>query len=138
VLGCTDGSLSSTGRYKNFSLFALCAASIGYLLLIVRWHGNTNWLEALYIFPGGFAAGVVQSTLFVNVQASVEPAHSAVATSSLYLSASIGMLMCMAGTSAVLQSTLRGALERRLTVEGFSDTIKRKVIKFSAALESCP
>jgi hypothetical protein len=81
--------------------------------------------------------GVVQSTLFINVQASVDPAHSAVAASSLYLASSVGMLMGMAGTSAVLQGTLRWALERRLTDAGFVDGVKRKVIAFTDTLLVC-
>jgi hypothetical protein len=126
----------STGRYKTLSLLAVAAGSIGYLLLILRWHGNTNWLESMYIFPGGFAMGVIQSTLFINVQASIDPAHSAVAASSLYLASSVGMLMGMAGTSAVLQGTLASALERRLTDAGFADRVKQKVNNFNVALLS--
>ena len=129
-------SLNSTGRYRNFSLFALFAASIGYLLLILRWHGHTNWLESMYILPGGFAMGVLSSSLFVHVQASIDPAHSAVATSTLYLSSNVGMLMGMSGTSAVLQGTLQGALERRLTDAGFVDKMKWKVGGHSDALVS--
>ncbi|KAF2683010.1 MFS general substrate transporter [Lentithecium fluviatile CBS 122367] len=120
--------IKRTGRYKTLSLLALFTASIGYLLLILRWHGNTNWLESLYIFPGGFAMGVIQSTLFINVQAAIDPAHSAVAASSLYLASSVGMLIGMAGTSSVLQSTLKGALERKLTDAGFADKEKWKII----------
>lgn len=32
-------------------LASLLSASC-YTLLILRWHGNTNWLETLYIVPG--------------------------------------------------------------------------------------
>jgi len=80
--------------------------------------------------------GVIQSTLFINVQASIEPAHSAVAASSLYLASTVGMLLGMAGTSAVLQGTLRWALERRLNDAGFADRIKWKVRDISEALVS--
>ncbi|KAF1950460.1 MFS general substrate transporter [Byssothecium circinans] len=121
--------IKRTGRYKLLTLSALLFACIGYTLLILRWHGKTSWFESLYIFPGGFGMGVIISTLFVGVQASIDPAHSAVAASSLYLASSVGTLMGMAGTSSVLQSTLRKALNRRLDYAGFEGWKKLKIIE---------
>lgn len=122
-----DRDIQRTGRYKLLTLGSIVTASAGYLLLILRWHGNTNWLESLYIVPGGFAMGVVGSTLFISVQAAVDPAHSAVAASSLYLASSIGALLGMAGSSAMLQGALRSGLQRRLDDAGFEGRKKWKV-----------
>jgi hypothetical protein len=84
-------------------------------------------LESLYITPGGFAMGVASSTLFICVQASIDPAHSAVAASTLYLAASIGSVLGMASSSAVLQGSLRLILDRKLGEGGFHGGSKQKV-----------
>lgn len=118
-----------TGRYKLLVLLATIAASIGYLLLILRWHGNTNWLESLYIVPGGFGTGVAQSAIFISIQAAVDPSLAAVATAALFLSTSVGMVAGMAGVSAAMQAMLRRGLDNRLDSLGFSGVRKAEVFK---------
>jgi MFS family permease len=54
---CVGGLLSGvlikrSGRYKVLCTFATICSSTCYLLLMLRWHGHTNWLESLYIVPG--------------------------------------------------------------------------------------
>lgn len=133
VFGNAIGGLISgavikrTGRYKALTLGATGVASLAYLLLILRWHGNTNWLESLYIFPGGFGTGIASSTLFISIQAALDPSFTAIAASTLYLASSIGMLGGMAGVSAVLQQSLRINLDGRLTHIGVADEKKWKV-----------
>ncbi|KAJ4372895.1 hypothetical protein N0V83_003186 [Neocucurbitaria cava] len=118
-----------TGRYKALILVATIVAATGYLLLILRWHGDTNWLESLYIFPGGFGMGIVQSALFISIQAAIDPAFTAIATSTLYLTSTVGFLAGLAGVSAVLQEALRKGLDRRLTNLGFPDGKKWSIIE---------
>jgi len=133
VVGNAIGGLISgavikrTGRYKALTLGATGVASLAYLLLILRWHGNTNWLESLYIFPGGFGSGIANSTLFISIQAALDPQYTATAASTLYLASSIGMLGGMAGVSAVLRQSLRVNLDARLSEMGFGDAKKVKV-----------
>ena len=133
VFGNAVGGLISgvvikrTGRYKALTLGATGGASLAYLLLILRWHGHTNWLESLYIFPGGFGSGIANSALFISIQAALDPRFAAVAASTLYLASSIGMLAGMAGVSAVLQQSLRVGLDDRLTRLGMADEKKWKV-----------
>ncbi|KAJ8108073.1 hypothetical protein OPT61_g8425 [Boeremia exigua] len=139
VFGNAIGGLISgvvikrTGRYKALTLGATGIASLAYLLLILRWHGNTNWLESLYIFPGGFGTGIVNSTLFISIQAALDPSFAAIAASTLYLASSIGMLAGMAGVSAVLQQSLRVNLDTRLTDLGVSGQKKWKIIEKAVA-----
>jgi MFS family permease len=121
--------INRTGRYKALILVATIVSSIGYLLLILRWHGNTGWAESLYISPGGFGTGVVQSALFISLQAAIDPAYTAIAASTLYLTSSVGMLAGMAGVSAVLQGTLRSGLNRRLDNLGLSEQLKLRIIE---------
>ncbi|KAF2845035.1 MFS general substrate transporter [Plenodomus tracheiphilus IPT5] len=132
--GIISGAIiKRTGRYKALILTATIVSSSAYLLLILRWHGDTNWLESLYIFPGGFGMGVVQSALFISVQAGIDPTQTAVAASALYLASAIGALSGMAGVSAVLQSTLRLGLDRRLSNLGFTGHMKRKIIEHAVS-----
>lgn len=44
--------ITSSGRYKALCVFATLSGCSSYLLLMLRWHGNTNWWESLYIMPG--------------------------------------------------------------------------------------
>ncbi|KAF2819140.1 MFS general substrate transporter [Ophiobolus disseminans] len=125
--------ISRTGRYKLLIVAATLIASGGYLLLIVRWHGNTNWLESFYIFPGGFGMGIVQSALFISVQAAIDPSFAAIAASTLYLTSSVGFLAGMAGVSAVLQGTLRQGLDQRLDDLGFVGKEKWKIIEHAVS-----
>ncbi|KAH7087357.1 major facilitator superfamily domain-containing protein [Paraphoma chrysanthemicola] len=128
--GIISGAIiSRTGRYKFLILVATLVSSTGYLLLILRWHGNTNWLESLYIFPGGFGMGIVQSALFISVQAAIDPSFAAIAASTLYLTSSVGFLAGMAGVSAVLQGTLRYGLGHRLDDIGIEGEKKWKIIR---------
>ncbi|KAL1608865.1 hypothetical protein SLS59_002056 [Nothophoma quercina] len=135
VFGNAVGGLISgavirrTGRYKALTLGATGVASLAYLLLILRWHGNTNWLESLYIFPGGFGTGIASSTLFISIQAALDPSFTAIAASTLYLASSVGMLGGMAGVSAVLQQSLRVNLDERLTHIGIPDQKKWRIIE---------
>ncbi|KAK7178545.1 hypothetical protein DPSP01_014019 [Paraphaeosphaeria sporulosa] len=121
--------IKRTGRYKTITLLAILSACGAYLLLILRWHGHTNWLESLYIIPGGFAMGVAGSTLFISVQASIDSAYSAVAASTLYLAGSAGGVIGMASSSAVLQGSLRLILDRKLGEGGFEGLKKMKIIE---------
>lgn len=138
VGNATGGILSGaiinrTGRYKPLIIIATLVASSGYLLLILRWHGNTNWLESLYIFPGGFGMGIAQSAVFISIQAAIDPSHMAIATSNLYLTSHIGTTAGMAGVNAILQSTLRSGLKERLIKLGFEGTAMRKIIKHAVS-----
>jgi hypothetical protein len=49
VLTCVD---NSTGKYKWLIYISMLSAALCYTLLLARWHGETNWLESFYIFPG--------------------------------------------------------------------------------------
>lgn len=79
-----------TGRYKRLSILSVAISSVGYFALLLRWHGHTNWLESLYIIPGGFGSGMAQSALFISLQAVIaDPAHMSPAVSFMYLSGTV-------------------------------------------------
>jgi hypothetical protein len=84
--------------------------------MILRWHGNTSFLESLYIVPGGFGNGIALSAMFVALTAGIEHCEMAIGSSGLYLSSNIGMVAGISIASALLQSTLRKQL--RISLEG--------------------
>jgi MFS family permease len=122
-----------TGRYKLLVVIATLVASAGFALLVVRWHGNTNWLESLYIFPCGFAMGTLQSALFISVQAGIDPSFSAISASLLYLAQPTGNVAGLAVASAVLQGTLKQGLSRRLAEMGIYGETQLKIIKHASS-----
>ncbi|KAI0876425.1 major facilitator superfamily transporter [Hypoxylon argillaceum] len=122
-----------TGGYKAVILGSSLCASIGYALLVIRWNGNTNWWESLYIVFGGFGAGMAGSAVFVSINAVVDPAHKAVATSGLQLSMPIGMLLGVTSASAVMLDVLQRVLDKKLLQFGLSLESRSEVIRKSIA-----
>jgi MFS family permease len=122
-----------TGRYKLLVVVATLVASTGFALLVVRWHGSTNWLESLYIFPCGFAMGTLQSALFISVQAGIDPSFSAISASLLYLAQPTGNVAGLAVASAVLQGTLKQGLSQRLAEMGIQGETQLRIIKHASS-----
>jgi len=133
VVGNTIGGLLSgamiarTGRYKALTVLAVTCSSASYLLMMLRWHGNTGWLESLYIMPGGFGSGIAQSGLFIALQAVIDPAHAAPATAFMYLSTTVCMTIGLPFSNAIMQASLRAGLERRLLGLGFDGVVIQQV-----------
>ncbi|KAI1127072.1 major facilitator superfamily transporter [Nemania abortiva] len=122
-----------TGGYKAVILGSSLFASIGYALLMIRWQGNTNWWESMYIVFGGFGAGMAGSAVFVSLNAVVDPEHKAVVTSGLQLSIPIGMLLGVTAASAVMLEVLQRVLDKRLLEFGLNLERRTEVIKKSIA-----
>jgi MFS family permease len=121
--------IKRTGRYKFLAIIATISASVGYFLLVVRWHGNTKWFESLYIFPCGLAMGIMQSALFISIQAGIASEFAAIAASVLYLTQPTGNVAGLAVASAVLQGTLKQGLGRRLQALGITDGKQSRIIE---------
>ena len=116
-----------TGRYKLLTLGGLAFAVAGYGVIALRWHGKTNWLETLYIIPGGFGMGVAMSTTFIALTAGVAPADLAVAGTGLYQFQGIGAAMGSCITMSILQAALRPMLVQALKPIGASDEVSRNL-----------
>lgn len=138
-----------SGRYKVLCTFATISSSICYLLLMLRWHGDTNWLESLYIVPGyvlsklpataetdarltsydsGFGTGIAQSALFISLQAVVSAEHMAPAVSMMYLSTRVCMMTGLVSSSATMRHFLRIGLRGRLDGLGLDEGQRAKII----------
>ncbi|ODQ54685.1 MFS general substrate transporter [Saitoella complicata NRRL Y-17804] len=112
VVGNTVGALLTgvfihrTGRYKLPAVSAGVVAAVTYILLILTWHGETNWIQSLFIIPGGFGTGIAQTAVFIALTSAVQKSAIAIATSGLYLASNIGMVLGVSLTSAVLRTSL--------------------------------
>ncbi|ROV95903.1 hypothetical protein VSDG_05240 [Cytospora chrysosperma] len=139
VIGNAVGGVMSgyfirkTGKYKWLVLLATLMSASSYTLLLLRWHGRTNWIETLYIFPGGFGTGVALSAVFIAVQASIDKAHLAPAVSTLYLAQGFGCVVGLAAVSAAFQAGLRGTLETRLVQMNLDAELRDEIIAKAVA-----
>ncbi|EAA30567.2 MFS general substrate transporter [Neurospora crassa] len=137
--GIISGSaIKRSGRYKSLVIWAVTCSSIGYLLLMLRWHGNTNsWFESLYIFPGGFGMGVTNSALFISLQVVIDPAHMAPAVSFMYLMQTVWMTIGLPAANTIMQTVLRRNLEIRLLKLGYDNVEVAKVCALTLCLSLC-
>ncbi|KAF6830412.1 major facilitator superfamily transporter [Colletotrichum plurivorum] len=120
--------IRKTGRYKSLLVLATVSSSISYVLLLLRWHGDTNVWESLYILPGGLGAGLVQSAGFISVQAAVNPKHKAAVTSGVFLTVQIGMIIGLSSVSAVMMETMKWRLEALLSGMGLEAAVRKTII----------
>ncbi|KAH6892924.1 major facilitator superfamily-domain-containing protein [Thelonectria olida] len=135
VIGNTMGGIVSgviirrTGRYKGLIISAALCGIFSYGLMLLRWHGHTGWLESLYIIPGGIGTGIAQSATFIALQAVVTPADKAAAASGLFLSITIGAVVGLAASSAVMQTVLRFVVHLKLTRLGMDESFVEDIIR---------
>ncbi|KAJ3461237.1 hypothetical protein MRS44_009790 [Fusarium solani] len=128
VIGNTIGGIAAgiiinsrrTGRYKALLVFAAISSITGYTLMLLRWHGHTSWAESLYVFPG---AG------FISLQASIDPKDKAAAAAGLFMTTTLGTIIGMAGTSAIIQGYLRYSVQLDLTRLGMSQAEISEIIR---------
>ncbi|KAL2137841.1 hypothetical protein VTI28DRAFT_8005 [Corynascus sepedonium] len=128
--------IKRSGRYKSLIILAVTLSSLSYLLLMLRWHGNTNFWESLYIFPSGFGTGTAQSAVFVSLQAVIaaqDPSHLAPAISFMYLTTTVAITLGVPLSNAVLQGALRRSLTKRLLGLGFAGDEIAKIIENTAS-----
>ncbi|KAI2640355.1 MFS general substrate transporter [Hypomontagnella submonticulosa] len=139
VIGNTLGGLLTgawirrTGYFKAPLVFAGVISFVCYGLLILRWKGETNWAESLYIFPGGFGTGISLNAVFVALQAAINPMDKAVAASGLYLSIPVGSILGMAACNAVMQAIMPVELASRLRDLGIEGTEADQIIREAVA-----
>ncbi|KAK6219245.1 hypothetical protein LQW54_002233, partial [Pestalotiopsis sp. IQ-011] len=128
----TGRLIKHTGRYKMPMIIASVAGSLSYILLILRWLGDTNWWESLYIILGGLGAGMGNTAVFVGINAIVEPAHKAAVVSGLFLSTAIGMITGIAATSAIMLEVMQKSLNEKLANMGFGPPERLDIISKAA------
>ena len=81
---------------------------------MLRWQGQINVWESLYIFPASLGIGLLNSSQFIGLSASVEKSQLATTISIFFLSQQIGMMIGASASSALLRKTFRNALLDKL------------------------
>ncbi|KAJ4321842.1 hypothetical protein N0V84_005137 [Fusarium piperis] len=125
----TDTDRHRTGRYKALLVFAAISSITGYTLMLLRWHGHTSWAESLYVFPGGLGTGIAFSAGFISLQASIDPKDKAAAAAGLFMTTTLGIIIGMAGTSAIIQGHLRHSVQLDLARLGMSQAEIGEIIR---------
>jgi len=100
----------SSGRYKLPLVIAGTSGILCFTLLLSTWRGHTPVWQAFFVFFGGFATGITQSAVFVDLAAGVEDSEIAIASSGLYLCGNIGMLAGISSASSIFGTALRNSL----------------------------
>ena len=98
---------------------------ISFIAIMLRWRGQINVWESLYIFPASLGVGMLNSSQFTGLAASVEKSQLATAVSTFYLSQQIGLMIGAGGSAALLRRTFRDAL--MVNLSGFPNADKVSV-----------
>lgn len=103
--------IKQTGKFKLLTvlgpLAGVCCMTL--CLLGLDKHGGA-W-KSLFIFPGGLGMGIISSSVFVGLAASVPEQDVAVASSGMYLCLNIGGVAGTTIGSAVYEAALRKGLQ---------------------------
>ncbi|KAL8951564.1 MAG: hypothetical protein Q9222_002474 [Ikaeria aurantiellina] len=106
--------INKSKRYKLLSIVAVLLLVASFIAMLLRWHGRISIWESLYIFPAGFAVGLLASTQFVGVSSAVGKEQVATILSMFFLSGQIGIMIGASGSSALLHRVFRDTLVRKL------------------------
>lgn len=107
-------------------------------LTAARWTGDTNIMEAMYIFPGGLGTGIIHSSTFVAITAGTTEEELAIAGSGLYLCGSLGSLLGATLAASILRVVMAlvartklpdrpDVIEKALSDVRFIDSLKGKL-----------
>ena len=111
--------VSKTKRYKLLTACSNVAGCLGFLSLLLRWHGHTQWYDNLLVMLPGVGMGVTQSTTFIHLAASLDQAEVAIAGSSWFLAQNIGALVGASLSMPLINKVLIDGLQTGLS--GFAD-----------------
>ena len=124
VVGNTLGSLVAgifirrTGHYKSLLIAAGLVASISYILLFLRWEGNTGFWESLYILPSGLGTGIASASAFVAMTALLPAEEVAMATAGYMLLIGFSMTAGVTTSNSVLGMEFQRELRKNLQGPG--------------------
>jgi hypothetical protein len=120
VIGNTMGGLLAgmfirrTGQFKILLVVAGLVASISYLLLYLRWNGNTGFWESLFILPGGFGTGIAAASSFIAMSAMLPPEEVAMATAGYMLITGFSVTAGVTTSNSVLGMEFQRQLRQNL------------------------
>ncbi|BGP42556.1 hypothetical protein JCM10450v2_006660 [Rhodotorula kratochvilovae] len=126
-----------TGKYRGASAVAGLVSVIGVLLIASLTTESTFVARWLDIFPMGFGFNHVLNTSFVALMASVPHTDMPAVTGCMWLFRTMGQVVGVATTSAILQGTLVRELKERISGKGAAKLI-RAIRADSSILSSLP
>lgn len=120
-VGNTLGGLFSgwwirrTGRFKLPTVLGPVLGIICMVLCLLFWNGSGGAWKSTFIFFGGSGMGIISSSAFVGLAASVPEEDVAIAGSGMYLCVNIAGVAGTAAGSAVYGTALRKNLQAVFT-----------------------
>ncbi|KAH6684913.1 major facilitator superfamily domain-containing protein [Plectosphaerella plurivora] len=144
VLGNAFGTVLSqriitkTHKYKYLTVLGTSAGLFGFTAIFFRWRGSTSWYDASLVALPGAGMGIIQSSTFVHLAASLEKSEIAIAGASWFLAQNIGALLGASISTAAITFVLRNALEKALRGLPDADEILRKVVSNVEFTQSLP
>lgn len=115
--------IQRTQMYKSILVGTGLFGTITYVLMFLRWNGNTSGIESLYIVPAGFATGAAQSAAFVSMASCLDSSKVAMATGVYFLTSSIGTASGITITNTLMTTLFQKGLESRLPGPGNAEVI---------------
>lgn len=106
--------ITRTHRYKKLTAFGNSIGIVGFSLILARWRGDIGWPDSLYVTLPGMGMGILQSTTFIHLAASLEHSEIAIASASWFLAQNIGILVGASFSTATINYVLGIALNRSL------------------------
>lgn len=106
--------IKHTGRFKLPTVLGPIAGICCMVLCLLTWNGHGGAWKSIFIFPGGLGMGIISSSVFVGLAASVPEEDVAIAGSGMYLCVNIGGVAGTAAGSAVYEAALRRGLQSAL------------------------
>lgn len=119
--------ITRTKKYKNLTGAGNIAGFIGFLLILWRWQGSTRWMDAILVCLPGAGMGIIQSTTFVHLAASLDHGKVPIAASTWFLAQSVGVLLGASCSTALINRVLVMRLEELLKFVEDRDDVRRSV-----------
>ncbi|CAG9945294.1 unnamed protein product [Clonostachys rosea f. rosea IK726] len=114
-------------RYKTLTAVGNAIGFLGFLLLFATWRGSTSWYTSLLVALPGAGMGILQSTTFLHLAASLDPSDIAIAGSAWFLAQNVGILLGASMSTTVINSVVQNYLQVSLEGLDAKEEIIRKV-----------
>lgn len=109
---------------------------VGFLIIFLRWRGSTEWYESVFVALPGMGMGIMQSTTFVHLAASLEQSDIAIAGSSWFLAQNVGILIGSSLSTATINRRTSSLLDSYLDgIEDKAEVSKRGGIRCSTIVD---
>ncbi|KAH7127389.1 hypothetical protein EDB81DRAFT_764571 [Dactylonectria macrodidyma] len=108
--------VNTTGRYRLPTKFALIVSAACHLLMLLRWTGNTNKSEDIYL--GSFGARMSRSSTFIAVTTEITDEQLVIVGVELYSRVDLG-----SGASVAIASLVMRAISKRVASGILGNTV---------------